>query len=141
MIPLDKYTEFAENLPILCVDAIIVKNGKYLLIKRKNAPLKNEWCVVGGRVLKDEKLEDAMKRKIQEEVGLDVEIVARLGFYEESFADNDLGIDSKHTVSVVFVANPKDNTQEIKLDDQSSDFMWADAVPQWFKNQVFKLGD
>lgn len=134
------YKQFAQNFPIICVDGIIVQNGKYLLVKRQNEPLKEEWWIPGGRLYKDETLEKGFRRKIKEETGLDVRVVARIGFYEESFKLNDLGIDSKHTISIVFIATPIDPSQKIKLDKQSSEYKWADYLPKRFKKQVFKLG-
>ena len=133
------YKQFAENFPIICVDGIIVKDGLYLLVQRKNEPLKGEWWVPGGRIYKGETLEKGFRRKVKEETGLDVRVIVRVGFYEEQFKKNDLGIDSKHTISVVFVATPIDATQDIKLDKQSSDYKWSSYLPKRFKKQALKL--
>lgn len=131
VLPYEKYKEIVEAMPILCVDCILVHEGKYLLVKRKNEPLKGEYFVPGGRVLKGEKLEDAIKRKMKEEVGIDIKIISVAGFYEDFYKENELGLDLVHTLGVVYVASPL--STNIKLDDQSSDFIWSEKLPEKFK--------
>ena len=71
LIPEDIYRSFVDAMPVLCVDCIIVnEKGQYLLLKRMGEPLKGEWWTPGGRVLKGEKLENAVRRKIGEELGI-----------------------------------------------------------------------
>jgi colanic acid biosynthesis protein WcaH len=69
MIPAADYKKFLEQMPVVCIDAIIMNNnGQYLLIKRKNEPLKGDYWVPGGRLLKNETLNDAVLRKVKEEL-------------------------------------------------------------------------
>jgi len=123
----ETYKEIANVMPIMCVDAIIVHNGKYLLVKRKNNPLKGQYWLPGGRVLKNERLEDALHRKVKEEVGLRVKILSTAGFYEDFYKENELGIDSVHTTAVVFLVSPIDS--EINLDEHGEDYIWSDKLP------------
>jgi colanic acid biosynthesis protein WcaH len=134
MIPTEEYKKIAESVPILCVDAIVVYGGKYLLLKRTNEPLKDEWWVPGGRVLKGETLGDAVIRKVRSETGLDVVVVWDVGFYQEEFVDNELEIESIHTVSAVFIVSPLHT--HIKLDSTSSAFKWASKLPERFMEQL-----
>ena len=66
-IPQDLYNEILSTMPIICVDGIIQKGGETLLLLRDNEPEKGKWWFPGGRVLKGERLEDAINRKIKEE--------------------------------------------------------------------------
>jgi 8-oxo-dGTP diphosphatase len=54
------------------VDAVIIKNGKILLIKRGVEPFKDYWGTPGGYVSWDENAEDTVKREVKEETGLSV---------------------------------------------------------------------
>ena len=45
---------------------------KLLLIKRKNFPFKGEWAFPGGLIEEDESPEEASKRELFEETGLDL---------------------------------------------------------------------
>jgi colanic acid biosynthesis protein WcaH len=136
-IEAEQYKNIVDLMPIMCVDGIIVHNGKYLLVKRKNNPLKGEYFVPGGRVHKNERLEDALHRKMFEELGIKVKILGTAGFYEDFYKENDLGLDSVHTTSVVFIVSPLD--LNIKLDEQSEDYIWSETLPDKLNLNVAKL--
>ena len=128
-LSLDRYKQIVEDVPILCVDALIVHEGQYLLVRRNNEPLKGEWWVPGGRVYKGETMEQALRRKVQEEVGLPVRSLAPLGYYEEHFEKNAQGSGTGiHTMSVVFLASPFHT--RVRLDAQSSDWRFSDELPK-----------
>ena len=60
--------------PIVGVGAVIVKDGRAVIIKRANDPYKGQWSIPGGRVELGESLADAVRREMREETGLDVEV-------------------------------------------------------------------
>jgi len=128
MIPKDDYIKIVDTMPILCMDCIVVHKGKYLLVKRKNKPLKGEYWLPGGRVFKNETLEQACIRKMKEEVGLDVKIISFAGLHEFLFEENELGLDSIHTLSAVYYVSPV--RTDVKLDMQSDNFMWSKTLPE-----------
>ena len=137
-IPEEEYARIMEILPILCVD-VVVQNSKaqYLLIRRANEPLKDQWWVIGGRVLKGETLEQAVVRKVEEEVGLNVGSVRPIGYYEDVSEMNPFGLSSpQHSVSVVFSARVDDH-QRVRLDSQSTEWKYSDELPEDFLVRVF----
>jgi ADP-ribose pyrophosphatase YjhB (NUDIX family) len=134
IIPEQQYREILRVLPILCVDIIIVgPDGRYLLVKRRNEPLMGAWWTVGGRVLHGEKAMTAAKRKLREEVGLTNDVMEFIGFYEGWFDRNSFEAgNTYHTVSLIYKTVFKQTPEPPVLDDQSSDWMWADALPEQF---------
>jgi 8-oxo-dGTP diphosphatase len=60
--------------PIAGVGALIVHEGKLLLVKRGVDPAKGKWSIPGGAVELGERIRDAVIREVKEECGLDVEI-------------------------------------------------------------------
>ncbi len=138
-IPTDEYARIIEVLPILCVDVVVQNSrGEYLLVKRANEPLKDQWWVIGGRVQKGESMDQAAARKVKEEVSLDVEKLYLIGYYEEIFNKNSFGIKCKlHTVSVVY-STVIDVDQQIKLDSQSTDWKYSKELPPEFRINLFK---
>jgi len=61
--------------PIVGVGAVIIDEGKLLLVKRGVEPGKGKWSIPGGVVKLGEKVRDAVIREAEEESGLKVEIV------------------------------------------------------------------
>jgi 8-oxo-dGTP diphosphatase len=60
--------------PIVGVGAVIVDDGRVLLVKRERAPLKGEWSLPGGAVEVGETLASAIQREVLEETGLVVSV-------------------------------------------------------------------
>ena len=62
------------SAPVVGVGAVVVKDGKALIVKRAHEPRKGEWSLPGGRVELGEALIDAVRREIKEETGLDIAV-------------------------------------------------------------------
>lgn len=135
------YKQILENMPVCCVDLVISHQGKALLVYRTNEPAKNNWWVVGGRILKNERLIDAVKRKAKEEVGLDVKIEKQIGAYETIFEkgifpDLKTGV---HTPVIVYLASLENPEQEIKVDGTSYDYKWIEEIDQSLHPYIQRL--
>ncbi|MCZ6798427.1 MAG: NUDIX hydrolase [Gammaproteobacteria bacterium] len=75
------------------VVAIIRKSGKFLLVKRSDyvESAKGYWCPVSGRIENGETQEQALRREVMEEVGLDVvaeEKVCEIPSHDNKFTLN-----------------------------------------------------
>ena len=57
-------------VPLVGVGAVVVRDGRVLLVKRANPPGKGQWAIPGGLVEKGETLQEAAEREIREETGL-----------------------------------------------------------------------
>lgn len=55
------------------------KNGEILLVERKFDPKKGYWDLPGGFVDLDENLDEAIKRELKEELGIEVESLSLIG--------------------------------------------------------------
>lgn len=73
--------EFPE-CPLIGVGAVIVADGRALLIRRATPPLMGEWSLPGGVLECGEALREAAVREAREETGLTVEVGEMLGVYE-----------------------------------------------------------
>jgi ADP-ribose pyrophosphatase YjhB (NUDIX family) len=60
--------------PIVGVGAVIVDEGRVVLVRRRFEPLKGHWSLPGGMVEIGETLEAAVAREMLEETGLEVEV-------------------------------------------------------------------
>jgi ADP-ribose pyrophosphatase YjhB (NUDIX family) len=64
--------EFPE-MPLVGVGAVVVDQGRVLLVRRGTEPLKGEWSLPGGVLELGESLKAGVVREVQEETGLTVE--------------------------------------------------------------------
>jgi 8-oxo-dGTP diphosphatase len=58
--------------PELCVGAVVVVEGRILLIRRGRPPGRDRWSLPGGRVERGETLAVALRREVLEETGVEV---------------------------------------------------------------------
>ena len=73
------FGKMQASLPISCIDLVILRDSgntpEVLLIRRRIKPEKGKWCLIGGRVLKDERLREAIDRQAKHELGVQVKIL------------------------------------------------------------------
>ena len=96
--------EYPEH-PLVGVGAVIVQDGRALLIRRGQPPLLGEWSLPGGVLECGEALRDAAIREAREETGLTVEVGEMLGVYERVIR-GDNGRVRYHYVLIDFLCRP-----------------------------------
>ena len=83
--------------------AVIVENGKLLLVERAVEPSKGKWSVPGGSVEWGEPQAEALKREVREETGLEIEVEKVAGVFD-LIIRNEAGKPQYHYVIVDFFA-------------------------------------
>ncbi len=58
-----------RSTPLVSVDLIVMQGEKVLLGRRVNRPARGYWFTLGGRIHKHEKINDAITRIAQDELG------------------------------------------------------------------------
>lgn len=75
--------------------AFIVNEKKELLLQQRNkSPEKGYWSIPGGKVEFFETIEQAIKREVKEEIGVEIKIISLLGICNHIIVD-----EQKHWVS------------------------------------------
>lgn len=140
-IPSDLYEKIKASLPIACVDLLIINNGCFLLVRRKNPPARGKWWFPGGRIHKWELILDAAVRKGKEELGLDLQPLEIISVEESIF--NEGGGANVHTINFVVKMKITNDNQTIVLDNNHSEFAWFDSITedlhQYVKGPLLKL--
>ncbi len=130
-IPEKVYREIRRQMPIVCIDVVITDGKKFLLGKRKNQPEKGKWWIPGGRILKNESLQDAAKRVLRQETGLKAKSMKFLGFDELLHSPGYFTGMTAHNIAFVFEAKIGANAK-VKLDSQNSKARWFSKInPSW----------
>lgn len=86
--------------PFVAVDAIIDIDGDIVIIERSNPPF--GWALPGGFVDNYESLEDAVRREMKEETGLELLALKQFHAYSKPLRDPRF-----HTIGIVFTAKGK----------------------------------
>jgi 8-oxo-dGTP diphosphatase len=105
--------------PRIATDGIIAKNGKILLVRRKNQPFQGKWALPGGFVEYGEKTEEAVVREVLEETGLKTKINHLAGVYSDPSRDP-----RGHIISIVYVLEILGG--KLKAGDDASDIKFFD---------------
>lgn len=137
-IPDELYREIINAIPFVCVDIVIKNGNSFFLAKRKSEPAQGQWFLPGGRVLKNEKLEDAAYQKVQQETGLNVKIEKILGVDETMFPVSTFGVPT-HSVNVVFLATTTNPETTVHLDNQNDEYQWYTHIDDVWHPYVKKF--
>lgn len=130
-LPDETFKSIIQHTPLISID-LIVRNeqGHVLLGKRVNAPAKGYWFVPGGRVRKNETLDDAFVRLVREELGIESGVTRAdakfLGVYEHFYDDNVFDDEvSTHYVVLGYEIIIQSNIKKILKFDQHQDYKWS----------------
>ncbi len=125
-----------ESIPITGIGVLIVKDGKVLLGKRKNAHGEGEYAFPGGKLEHMESFEDCARRETEEECGIEIEnirfqFLANLQFYAP-----------KHFTHINLIADWRAGDPEVKEPDKCEHWGWynpANPPTPLFKVTHFSL--
>ena len=129
----------------------IIQNGNKVLMARN--PKYSSFYSVGGRVMLNETLENAVLREVKEETSVSTEI-DRMGFIHECFFTNEEG-QHYHEISIYFYIKVTDELLKIKnghLTNEGPDgeyLQWIEldkehdfkVFPEFFKEELLNCSD
>lgn len=106
------------------VDAVVFgydqeQDISILLIKRKFEPFQKFWALPGGLVKDDESLEDAVRRELKEEAGIDVNYLEQL--YSFGKPDRD---PRNRVVSVAYFGLVRPADYQLSAETDAEDVAW-----------------
>jgi len=119
--------------PVVGVGAVIVQDGKALVVKRAHEPRRGEWSLPGGLLELGESLTDAIRREVKEETGLDVEIGPVIETFDRVHRDPD-GRIRYHFVIVDYVCWPVGGEARAGSDAEAIAWVTAADVEEYHVN-------
>ncbi len=138
------FISFSMPIYVVNLKAIIVKDGKIMVIKKKryahtkSGPISYiDYSLPGGLVYYDESIEDALKREVKTEIGLDIEPLFPI--YTTKYVHPTSG---HWNIKIDYIVKVKGG--EIKLgrefDQEFLEVCWVDEntkdIPDWLKKEV-----
>lgn len=85
----DDFPREYPPVPLVGVGALIIKDGRVIVVRRGKPPSVGEWSIPGGLVEVGETLREAVAREVFEETGLMVEPGELLEVLERIFPDGE----------------------------------------------------
>ena len=112
-----------DNTPLISVDLIVKNNEKILLGKRVNKPAQGYWFTLGGRVLKNESIQNAITRISKLELGIILKNNLKfIGVFEHIYDDSMFDAISTHYLNLAYEVEVSDLKDLPK--DQHNDYCW-----------------
>jgi 8-oxo-dGTP diphosphatase len=91
--------------PVVGVGAVVVQDGRVVLIKRRFEPLAGQWSLPGGTLELGETLEAGVAREIREETGLEIEVGPVVEVFDRILLDPDQRV-RYHFVLIDYLCRP-----------------------------------
>lgn len=111
----------AEAEPAVGTSAVIVRDGKVLLGRRRGSHAAGVWSTPGGHLEHGESFIDCVRREVAEETGLTV-----LSCTDFAFANNILEDESKHYVTLYFLCEVAPGEPMLLEPDKCEGWQWLD---------------
>jgi len=128
---------FYPKQPIIGVGAVIIKDGKILLEKRKNEPGKGKWSIPGGLVELGESVEQTVIREVKEETGLDVKKPEHIDVVDNVVRDEN-GEVKYHFVIIDYFVKLKGGTLKAASDAEELKWITFDEVDKYDLTKTFR---
>ena len=128
--------------PAVGVGVVVLNGPRVLLIRRANEPGRGQWSIPGGSVELGETLQEAARREVGEECGVDVIIGSHIDLYDLIDRD-DQGRVRFHYVLVHFVAQyqkgqPRAGTDALEVAWASAQEVRSLTMPERLREVVLK---
>lgn len=128
----ERFSHVIESTPLVSIDLVIEdENGQILLGERLNRPAQGFWFVPGGRIFKNEALDQAFLRLTRDELGCGYEMsqATLLGPYTHLYDDCVFGHEiSTHYVAIAYKLTVVRADLNLPLDIQHARYRWYDKT-------------
>lgn len=108
-----------ERRPLIGVAAIVMKDGKVLLGKRRSGHGHGDWQFPGGHLEFGEAIEECARREVREETGITIKNIRPGPFTNDIFAQ-----EHKHYVTLFVLAEYDAGTLEAREPDKCDEWGW-----------------
>ncbi len=110
-----------KKYPEPTVGAVIFNPAGQVLLC-KSAKWNNKYVIPGGHIELGEGMEEALKREILEETGLDIYDIELISLTESVYSEN--YHQQKHFIFIDYIC--KTNSNQVILNDEADEYVWAD---------------
>ena len=126
-----------DSTPLISIDILIKKGNKILLGKRINKPAQGYFFSIGGRINKNETIDNAMARVALNELNIDLKSTPEfIGVFEHFYDDSLYENVSTHYVNIAYEYEMEE-TPDLRT-EQHSEYKWFTIDELLESKQVHK---
>ena len=133
-IPEGEYQKIIKKMPVFCADFLIYAEKKYLLVKRKEEPVKDVYWVIGGRLRYKETMDELAERVQMQEIGRSFPQYKIIGYSNYFFPDTP-DARATHTPTLLHIVEAN-KMFEPKIDNKHTDYIWSETLPDEMLKQT-----
>ena len=133
-IPEEEYQKIIKKMPVFCADFLIYAEKKYLLVKRKEEPVKDVYWVIGGRLRYKETMDELAERVQMQEIGRSFPQYKIIGYSNYFFPDTP-DARATHTPTLLHIVEAN-KMFEPKIDNKHTDYIWSEKLPDEMLKQT-----
>jgi len=124
-----------DSAPLISIDILIKKDNKILLGKRINKPAQGYFFSIGGRINKNETIDNAMARVALNELNIDLKSTPKfIGVFEHFYNDSMYKNVSTHYVNLAYEYEVE-GVQNLPT-EQHSEYQWFSVEELLNNDQV-----
>jgi len=122
----EEFARVIDATPLVSIDLVLRNPQREVLLgRRSNRPAQGWWFVPGGRIRKNEPVQEAFKRIAQTELGLALAPPRVLGVFDHIYEDNYFGMPGLSTHYVVVACEAEIGAGcAIRADAQHAELKW-----------------
>ena len=127
-----------NSTPLISIDLLVKKDNKILLGKRINKPAQGYFFSIGGRVYKNESIQQATARIAKDELNISLKLTPRfIGVFEHFYDDGIYKDVSTHYINLAYEVDI--NNEILNLpNDQHNEYQWLSIDELLSSKQVHK---
>jgi len=126
-----------DSVPLISIDILLKKDGKVLLGKRVNKPAQGYFFSTGGRINKNEAIDNAMVRVALNELNIELKSIPKfIGVFEHFYDDSIYKNVSTHYVDIAYEYEVKE-IPDLPT-EQHSEYRWFSIDELLESKQVHK---
>ena len=112
-----------DKRPYIGIGVIIIRNGRILLGRRRNAHGAGSWCCPGGHLEYGESFAACARREVREETGLEITRIRPGSFTNDVFEK-----EGRHYVTLFMLADCPEGTPRVREPEKCEKWDWFSAA-------------
>jgi colanic acid biosynthesis protein WcaH len=127
-----------NSTPLISIDLLVKKDNKILLGKRINKPAQGYLFSIGGRVYKNESIQQATARIAKTELNIELKLTPKfIGVYEHFYDDGIYKDISTHYINLAYEVDINNEMLNLPT-EQHNEYQWLSIDELLKSKQVHK---